>query len=200
MSNKNNIQYENIINVSSCLMSQKGYKGASLQEIANAVGIHKSTLFHYFKSKEEILLAVMKTSIDQVSFNLHKIMSNKSYSPKKKLIEAIRNHVDLLLKYRYNVNVFHNNLNYLSKKNKRKYTLARKNYALCFEKLVDEVKEEKTGSFEGLNTQIVTFGILGMCNWLIKWHRNTGEFTNDDITSTFYQMIVKDKEQIRTDI
>ncbi len=37
------------------LFAEKGYEGSSVGEIAMGVGIDKSTLYHYFKSKENIL-------------------------------------------------------------------------------------------------------------------------------------------------
>ena len=40
------------------LMAEHGYDGASLQQVADRVGLHKSTLFHHFKSKEELVHAV----------------------------------------------------------------------------------------------------------------------------------------------
>jgi AcrR family transcriptional regulator len=61
---------EEIIRVATRLISQKGYKAASLQEIVNRVPIHKSTLFHYFRNKEEILLVALARGIEEVTRNL----------------------------------------------------------------------------------------------------------------------------------
>lgn len=36
------------------LMTEYGYNGMSLQEVADRVGLHKSTIFHYFKGKEAL--------------------------------------------------------------------------------------------------------------------------------------------------
>ena len=36
------------------LLAEHGYEGTSLQQVADRVGLHKSTLFHHFKSKEEL--------------------------------------------------------------------------------------------------------------------------------------------------
>lgn len=36
------------------LMTEYGYNGMSLQNVADRVGLHKSTIFHYFKGKEEL--------------------------------------------------------------------------------------------------------------------------------------------------
>ncbi|OPX34110.1 MAG: hypothetical protein B1H11_11445 [Desulfobacteraceae bacterium 4484_190.1] len=183
-------QRERIIKVSSRLMSQKGYKGASLQEIANLVGIHKSTLFHYFKNKEELLLVVLKISIEEVTENLELILENEKLSPEEKLRQAIINHLDLLVRYKDNVIVYHSEIRFLSAKNRRKYIESRKYYASVFKQIIDEIKESDSGCFSGLDTKIVTFGILGMCNWMVKWFKGSGPFNARDIADIFLKMII----------
>ena len=183
-------QREKIIAIASRLMSEKGYKGASLQEIADLVGIHKSTFFHYFKNKEELLLAVLRIAIEDVTRNLLLILEDEKLLPEEKLRQAIVNHLDLLAKYKDNVNVYHSEIRFLSEKNRRKYLETRKYYASCFEKIIDEIKETDSGYFRGLDTKIVTFGILGMCNWLVKWFKESGPFNTRDIADIFCKMIM----------
>jgi AcrR family transcriptional regulator len=42
------------------LMAEHGYEGMSLQQVADRVGLHKSSLFHHFKSKEELAAEVFR--------------------------------------------------------------------------------------------------------------------------------------------
>jgi len=184
-------QRERIITVASRLMSQKGYKGASLQEIANLVGIHKSTLFHYFKNKEELLLVVLKISIEEVTENLELILENEKLSPEEKLRQAIINHLDLLVRYKDNVTVYHSEIRFLSGKKKREYLETRRYYASCFEQIINEIKESDSGYFRGLDTKIITFGILGMCNWVAKWFKESGPCKIDNISDIFFKMIMQ---------
>jgi TetR/AcrR family transcriptional regulator, upper aerobic nicotinate degradation pathway regulator len=48
------------------LFARYGYDGVSLQRIANEVGLHKSTLFHHYGSKLEILDSVLDVVVDSV--------------------------------------------------------------------------------------------------------------------------------------
>lgn len=56
----------NIINVSKKLFSEKGYEKTTTQEIVTITGLSKGTIFHHFKSKEEILLAVLDLIVDRM--------------------------------------------------------------------------------------------------------------------------------------
>lgn len=184
-------QRKRIITVASRLMSQNGYKGASLQEISDLVGIHKTTIFHYFKNKEELLLAVLRIGIEDVTRKLELILENEKLSPEEKLRQAIFSHLDSLVKHIYNVNVYHSEIRFLSGKNKRKYLATRKYYASRFEQIINEIKESDDRYFRGLDTKIVNFGILGMCNWVAKWFKESGQFSTRDIADVFYRMIIQ---------
>jgi len=42
------------------LLAEHGYEGMSLQQVADRVALHKSSLFHHFKSKEELAREVYR--------------------------------------------------------------------------------------------------------------------------------------------
>jgi len=44
-----------ILSASTQLFAQKGFIGASISDIAEVVGVSKSSIYHLFPSKEEIL-------------------------------------------------------------------------------------------------------------------------------------------------
>jgi AcrR family transcriptional regulator len=49
-----------IVNAAMALFSQHGYRGTSLASIAGAAGITQPGLLHHFRSKEELLVAVLQ--------------------------------------------------------------------------------------------------------------------------------------------
>ena len=55
-----------IIETAAALFEQKGYEHCSVNDILNAIGIAKGTFYHYFKSKEEVLDAVVGRVTEQM--------------------------------------------------------------------------------------------------------------------------------------
>jgi hypothetical protein len=102
---------------------------------------------------------------------------------------AICNHLTLLSENFDRVNVYLNQIRSLSKKNQQIYLRKRKNYEKELEKIVVEMK--KRGYFKGLDTKIVTLGLLGMLNWVAKWYRSDGRLTIKDVSDIFYAMIAE---------
>jgi AcrR family transcriptional regulator len=177
-----------ILKVASKLMRTKGYKGTTIQKISDKVGIHKSTFFYYYRSKEELLLAILNVAVYEPLSNLEQIVENPSLSPCEKLARAITDHLYFTVKYFDNVNIYHTEVRHLSSKRKKLYIQLRKRYAYCFEKIIQEIKTKENG-FESLNCKIVTYGILGMCNWLSQWYKKDGSCSIEQISSVFYGMI-----------
>ncbi|MBW2217576.1 MAG: helix-turn-helix transcriptional regulator [Deltaproteobacteria bacterium] len=52
--------YTRILNATIELMGERSFHGTSVQMIADKVNVTKSTIFHYFKNKEGILLALFE--------------------------------------------------------------------------------------------------------------------------------------------
>jgi len=187
-------KYKKIVVVASQLMSKKGYKGASLDRIADIVGIHKSTLFHYFKNKEQLLMAVLEVSTEEVIRDLEAIIRSKNFSPEEKLRLAIVNHLQSQSRYYDSVNVYHSEIRFLSGRNKQKFLKRREHYGMCFERLIEQISKSNSkdfAHFRELDRKIVAFGILGMCNWAAKWFKESGQLKTEDVANLFYSMLMQ---------
>jgi TetR/AcrR family transcriptional regulator len=63
--NKKDDVKERLIQVSIKLFLSKGYAGATTNEIASSAGVSKGALYWYFKSKEDILSAILDRYCDE---------------------------------------------------------------------------------------------------------------------------------------
>ena len=52
-----------VLRVAAYLFQQKGYARTTVRELATMVGIQSGSLFHHFKTKDEILIAIMQEAI-----------------------------------------------------------------------------------------------------------------------------------------
>jgi len=53
-------QRQHIIDTALALMSQRGVDGTSMRDLAAAAGLNVASLYHYFASKRELLVAVLR--------------------------------------------------------------------------------------------------------------------------------------------
>jgi len=185
-----NAKKDEIIDAASILFSRKGYNATTVEEISNKANLHKTSLFHYFKNKEAVLMAVMDKSLNKHLNILKEIVNEPTLGGEEKLKLALEKQVSVICRYRDHINVYLSEIKSLSSENRKKYTEKRKEHESFFEKIVIEIQaDDKSSLFKGLDPKIVKLGILGMCNWLIKWYDDNGPSTPREIYNTFNSII-----------
>jgi AcrR family transcriptional regulator len=57
------------------LFQKKDYENTTMQDIMDALGIAKGTIYHYFKSKEELLEAVVEDAVEEYIAGMEKVLN-----------------------------------------------------------------------------------------------------------------------------
>ena len=86
--NKKDLNRENILKIAREIFSKYGFKKTTLDDIANAVRKGKSSLYYYFKSKEDLFQAVIMKEVDILGHELE-IVINRNTDPVDKLRDYI---------------------------------------------------------------------------------------------------------------
>ena len=82
--NKKDANRENILKIAREIFSKYGFKKTTLDDIANAVRKGKSSLYYYFKSKEDLFQAVIMKEVEILARELE-IVINRNTDPVDKL-------------------------------------------------------------------------------------------------------------------
>lgn len=69
------------------LFASKGFKETSTAELASIIGAAESTIFYHYKTKEEILLAVLKTIRDELLFEFERHYAEEQFPNGLALLE-----------------------------------------------------------------------------------------------------------------
>ena len=77
------VRKKEILDVAEELFTTKGYDNTSTTDILDRVGIARGTLYYHFKSKEEILDALIDRITHGMVFNIRSALSNQTTAPKK---------------------------------------------------------------------------------------------------------------------
>lgn len=86
---------DRILTTAARLFRQKGYRGTTVRDIGETVGMLSGSLFSHFGSKEEMLLEIMREAFLAVSLSLEQILAKPGTDPAKMLREMLK--VDLNL-------------------------------------------------------------------------------------------------------
>jgi len=173
-----------ICRVAARVFYEKGYDGASMQDIAEAVGLTKAGLYHHVSSKDMLLFEIMNYGMDILEEAvLAKVKDIQD--PREKLRQTILGHIDLVVRARdMEITVIlHENRSL--KGNLRKQINARKRaYIEYLEGLIARV-QERSGMPPRLSPHIAAFAVLGMINWLYRWYHLEGPVKEEEISSAY---------------
>lgn len=84
-----------LVDVARQLFAKKGVEDTTMNDIAQASKKGRRTLYTYFKSKEQIYMAVVESELEMLSTQMEKAAS-KPVSPDKKILELVMTHLDAI--------------------------------------------------------------------------------------------------------
>ena len=70
------------------VFKEKGLEGATMDEIANASGFGKATLYYYFKSKEDVFSAILEDGWEKIWESLEPVIAQQD-SPRKTFVNVL---------------------------------------------------------------------------------------------------------------
>lgn len=185
--------YRKIIQVTTRLMGQDGYHAISIQMIADAVGVTKGTIFHYFKNKEGILLAILDEIMPIALEKLTAVVENKNLMGLEKLESAVKLDLELVTKKNNFLKLIISESRHLGKKNRRIYQQYQRKYVDLTEEIVKQIQSENRNYFKEMNSRIVAQAVLGMCFWATMWLGVAGkESISDGEVATHFIRILKE--------
>ena len=163
---------------------EKGYDGASMQDIAKAVGLTKAGLYHHVGSKDRLLFEIMNYGMDILDETvLQKIKGIAD--PREKLRQTIIGHIDLIVRARdLEITVILHENRSLKGALRKKINARKREYIDYLEGLIREVQEQE-GSRPQLPTPLAAFALLGMINWLYQWYHTEGPVKQAELAESY---------------
>lgn len=180
-------RHTEIIDTAIELFRKKNYHGTSMQDIAEAVGIYRGSLYHYINSKEEILYQIVERPVSKGMEALKKIQE-ENLPPVQKLRRAMEYHVRYSMDHQAVVAIMLEDTKHLSENLQKQIRKTQKKYEDTFFNIIKEGIQN--GDFRELDAKVVTFAILGMTNWMYRWYGEGGKLSADEIAGQFLDMIL----------
>jgi len=160
---------------------EKGYDGASMQDIAEAVHLTKAGLYHHVGSKDRLLFEIMNYGMDILDESvLEKVKSIED--PKEKLRQTIIGHIDLVVRARdMEITVILHENRSLEGALRKKINARKKAYIHYLEDLIVQVQDQ-SGHRRLISPELAAFNLLGIINWLYQWYHPEGHISQEELT------------------
>lgn len=170
---------DQLIDVAAKVFDEKGFERCSMADIAKAVGLGRSALYHYFKSKDEILAAIVEAEALEPTHRLELLSAESGLSAtewlRRAIVEGIVRRLSSGSRFvtlsRLEAQI-PDGLRVVYNQSRR---LIYDYYVHCIEHGIS------TGEFRKVDAKIAAFGVLGMANWTSRWYSPTGRNTPEEI-------------------
>jgi AcrR family transcriptional regulator len=178
---------EDILEAAAQVFRQKGFHGASMNDIAEAVKLQKASLYHHVSSKQEMLLEILDRALQLLLERISPI-AEQNIPADKKLRAMIREYLSILV----------DNIDLAAVLLFEHRALERRQHARHipnrdkFESLWKDVISEGVGKklFNCEDPGLAVRALLGQMNWTITWFRQDGEKSIDQIADSYADMLL----------
>jgi AcrR family transcriptional regulator len=150
------------------LFAEQGVAGTSLQELADAVGLTRTGIYHYVRNKDEMLAALVQGVTLETAEDMLGLASATDAPAVDRLTEAVRR---AALKVAENPRRFRLLLTSESSFPETlavQYRQARRQTLTALTGLIEQAIHE--GSCYAEEPEIAAFGLLGVANWVAFWY------------------------------
>ncbi|KZY31446.1 MULTISPECIES: TetR/AcrR family transcriptional regulator [unclassified Oleiphilus] len=170
------------------LFRVKGYERTTVRDLAAAVGIQSGSIFHHFKTKEEILKAVME---EVIIYNTH-LMRTKlaaASSAKEEVLALITCEIEAITGVTGDaMSVLVYEWRSLNEGNQRDILKLRDEYEQLWLGALDKAKAE--GQIKA-DTFILRRFLTGALSWTTTWYKRDGEISIEDLAEQALLLAIK---------
>ena len=169
------------------IFREKGYHATSVQDIADAVGLQKGSLYHYISSKEELLFKIFERSTGELTQQLQTIVASDD-SPTVQLCRAIEAHLTALCEHLDIYSVYLSERRVLSGRTHSRVRAEGERHACLLVHIIQQGIAAR--DFRAVDSKMTAHAILGMCNWLYQWYSPDGRLKPHEIAEIFSDLMV----------
>jgi AcrR family transcriptional regulator len=178
-----------IVEAAISVFHRRGFAASTMQDVADAVGVLKGSLYHYISSKEDLLFRILQESHVQARELMQEVSEVDLPA-----IERLRSYLErMYLWYLSNVervSVYLNQQHHLTGSNQAEMRLQAREFEHFLRELLAEARGE--GSVDsGIDLKLAAYFILGALNSIPRWYHPEGAYSPERIAREFAAMSLR---------
>jgi AcrR family transcriptional regulator len=170
------LRREEIIDRAAELFQREGYFGTTLDDLGASIGLSKATLYHYFRSKDEILRLLHE---ELLGWTYSRELARQQYqlSPDHRLLEVIADTFEIIAARPGHIRVFVEHFRELPPDVQLQIAEKRDAYTAMVENVFREGVD--SGEFREVDPALAVLGFFGAINWAYRWLAADAEDTRE---------------------
>jgi len=178
---------EDILEAAAQVFRQKGFHGASMNDIAEAVNLQKASLYHHVSSKQEILVDILDQAL-QLLLERISAITTQNISADKKLQLMIREYLQILVDNIDLASVLLFEHRALERRQLARHIPNRDKFEGLWRDAIAEGVKAKV--FQCDDPALVARALLGQLNWTITWFDPNGQKTIEQVADSYSRLLL----------
>lgn len=182
-----------IVRAAGRLFHDKGYSATTIRDIAGAVGMQSGSPFYHFKTKHDMLRAVVLEGLDAISAAVAKAASSGK-SPQARFEAMLRAHLGQLLGSEgrdFAATLLHESRHLDTAELAELVTLKDRYEAMWQEML----KDLKRAGLIADDSPVARLFLMGALNWTVQWYRPEGSKSIDQLARQLAAFVIGGKSR-----
>lgn len=170
------------------IFHDKGYQAASIQDVADAVGILKGSLYYYINSKQDLLFRIIDEVHRESLRSLARWQSIEG-DALVKLRAFVEGHLTSNVRNLVKIGVFFHDFRSLDEVHRERIVKERDLYDSFLRDLIIQGQREGVIARD-VDPKLAAMAILGMMNWIYQWWRDDGPNTPEEVAREFANLVL----------
>lgn len=170
-----------VLEAGAAVFARKGYAAATVQDVADALGILKGSLYYYIKTKEDLLYSVM-LEVHEGADSLHSTVAASDLGALEQLLLYIRLQLEWNVQNLVKISVYYNDMRQLSPERLAHVRERAKAHERFIVELIAE--GQRAGDVIGdVDPVLLANHVLAVVIWPYRWFRPVGRVSVDRLIS-----------------
>jgi AcrR family transcriptional regulator len=184
---KNGSRKDVIVRKAATLFREKGYKAASMRDLAEAVGVEAASLYNHIKSKSELLHELVFNVANRFVLKIDEIESEE-ISSLKKMEKILRFHIVEMIYQYEEVYVSDREWKHLSDPYLSNYQNQRRVYRKRLAAIIEEGIRNK--EIKPIDAPTVVLIFLHAVSGIESWHRSTKKISAEELEQNMVAILI----------
>ena len=177
---------EFILRTAARIFAEKSYHSTSMRDISRATNVSLAGLYHYCKSKEELLFLIQDNCFGRVLERLEQQLREVD-DPVVKLRIFIENHLSFFAANMAEMKVLSHEAESLRGDLHAHVSTRKDNYTRLARRILEEV-QSLTNTGNAIDLTVATYALFGMMNWIYNWYDPQGKLRVHELAQHLTQL------------
>ena len=188
---KSEVSQKRVLDAAAKIFRDNGYAGTTMRAIADEADLKAGSIYYHYKSKDELISAVLDLGIHAVSNSVKSALDAlpEAATGRQRIETAVYAHLSAIIEYGDYTLATRRVFGQVPESIRLKNMRLRDLYGTMWQEILMTAKER--GEFRpNANITLARLFILGALNWTVEWFKPGGR-SIDDVAREFSSVVVE---------